>query len=306
MLGDASGSEPERLFLWRRGDIERPGTLPDFTILGDADGKNRCVRGIADPWLAVFTPKRPNNMAALVIPGGAYSVVMMDNEGYEVAAWLAEQGYHAFVLFYRLPGEGWADRARVPLADAQRAMRVIRGQAERCGFDAERVLAIGFSAGGHLCATLATCHARPAYPAFDRLDGLPARPWLSALVYPVITMSGPHALPVCQQLLLGDVHEEARHAAGAHNNVGRDTPDHFIVHAEDDGLVAVEHSLLFRDALRKRSIAVSTHLFPEGGHGFGLQRMADPSLALWPELMTRWVAAATERLAVREREAACG
>lgn len=293
---------PERIALWRKGDIEPPAGLGELSILGSVEQGGRCVRSIAEPWLDHFRPERPNGLAVLVIPGGAYSVVMMDNEGYEVAAWLAEQGFHAFVLFHRLPGEGWPDRARVPLADAQRAMRVIRARAERLGYDCDRVAAIGFSAGGHLCASLATGHGKKIYPAFDRIDGLSARPWLAALIYPVITMSGPAALPICYHLLLGEDGDQARAAASVENDVGGDTPDCFIVHAEDDELVRVEHALLFREALSRRSIPVTTHLFPHGGHGFGLRRMADGALALWPDLMVRWIMEQQARAIERARQ----
>lgn len=104
---------------------------------------------------------------------------------------MTEAGYTVFVLVYRLPGEGWPDRADVPLQDAQRAMRLIGGQADRYGFNASKVAAVGFSAGGHLAASLATGFAEPVYAARDDIDRLDARPAAVGLIYPVIAVERP-------------------------------------------------------------------------------------------------------------------
>src|SRR6185295_9944944 len=98
------------------------------------------------------------------------------NEGAELAPRLTARGYTVFVLTYRLPGEGWSPRSDVPLQDAQRAMRVVRMRARSYGLDTTRIAALGFSAGGHLAATLATRHAERSYAAVDGADELDARP----------------------------------------------------------------------------------------------------------------------------------
>ena len=143
------------------------------------------LRNVAKPDLRVFRPARPNGHALLVLPGGAYWFVSVANEGAELAQHMTDLGYTVFVLTYRLPGEGWAHRSDVPLQDAQRAMRLIRSQASRFGVQHRKISVLGFSAGGHLAATLATQHAEPTYTAIDAADGLSPRPFAAGLIYPV-------------------------------------------------------------------------------------------------------------------------
>ncbi len=134
------------------------------------------LRNVVKPDLHVFRPARANGHAVLVIPGGAYWFVSVANEGAELAERLTPLGITVFVLTYRLPGEGWKHRSDVPLQDAQRAMRVIRSSASRFGIDADKLSVLGFSAGGHLAATLATAHAEQTYARVDSADELSARP----------------------------------------------------------------------------------------------------------------------------------
>lgn len=144
------------------------------------------LRRTAMPTLNVFRPNRPTGEALLVCPGGAYVFVSAANEGVDVARTFTALGTTVFVLSYRLPGEGWADRANVPLQDAQRAMRLIRVRATTWGIRPDRLGVLGFSAGGHLAATLAVDHAERVYPAVDAADRESARPAYAGLIYPVI------------------------------------------------------------------------------------------------------------------------
>ena len=143
---------------------------------------DRWITGIARPELIVRRPAQPNGSAVLLIPGGGYGFLAYDNEGTSQAAWLNARGITAFILIYRLPGEGWNDRALVPLQDAQRAMRVIRAGARRYGIDPAKVATLGFSAGGHLAGSLATRHAEATYRPVDAADRLSARPDLAGLI----------------------------------------------------------------------------------------------------------------------------
>jgi acetyl esterase/lipase len=205
-----------------------------------------------------------------VLPGGAYAFISVANEGVQIAERLNALGVTVFVLTYRLPGEGWTARANVPLRDAQRALRVIRSRASQLGIDAGTVSIVGFSAGGHLAATLATRHAEHVYERQDDADDLSARPFAAALVYPVITMRPPWTHEWSRRQLLGEIPSEAdieRFSAELH--VDALTPPVFIVHAMDDGAVPIENSLRMMDALRAANRPVEAHLLLEGGHGFG-------------------------------------
>lgn len=282
----------ETIDLWPKGAPGMPASPFTETVnerSTDPQLTDRAVFGISRPCLAVFRPARSNGAAVMITPGGGYRWVVVDKEGYEMGRWLAARGYTVFVLFYRLPGEGWAAGPDVVLQDTQRAMRLIRHRAGEFGVDAERVAAMGFSAGGHACADLAARFDRPVYAPQDKADALSARPFLAAPIYPVIAMSAPAAHPGSREKLIGANADAAREAAySPHLNVPANAPPHFILHAEDDDVVPVDNALLLRAALRARGVAVETHLFTHGGHGFGLRKAMGKPVEAWPELFLAW------------------
>jgi acetyl esterase/lipase len=255
-----------------------------------ADWSPVFLRNVSTPDLRVFRPERPNGHALLVIPGGAYWFVSAANEGAELAPRMTARGVTVFVLTYRLPGEGWQNRADVPLQDAQRAMRVIRSQASQYGIDPNKVSALGFSAGGHLTATLATQHAEATYKPVDAADQHSARPFAAGLVYPVITMEKPWTHEQSRGLLLGDAPAESEVARrSAEKHVDASTPPVFTVHAMDDTAVPVENSLRMMDALRAAKRPVEAHLIQEGGHAFGVG-YPNTASAHWIDLFSTWLA----------------
>lgn len=265
------------------GDPALTDHIADRTRAGGL--RDRAYDRIRTPHMDVFRAARPNGAAVLITPGGGYARVVIDKEGYELAAWLQARGITAFVLFYRLPAQGWADRANVPLADAQRAIRLIRARAAEWRVDPARVATIGFSAGGHLCADGCTRFARTVYTPVDRADTLSARPMLSAPIYPVISMDPAIGHTSSRTHLLGNTPGAAAIAEHSPDRqVSAATPPCFLVHAEDDPVVPVENSLRFRAALKGAGVAVETHLFERGGHGFGLRGPAGH----WPDLWAAW------------------
>lgn len=251
--------------------------------------KDRAMHGITVPRMAVFRPAKPNGAAVLITPGGGYIRVVIDREGYEMARLLAARGYTCFVLFYRLPGEGWASGPDTPLIDAQRAMRLIRARAASYGVDPARVAAMGFSAGGHLCADLSARFDAPAYARVDAADALSARPFCSAPIYPVVSMSLPEAHKGSREAMLGKMPTAAQEEAHSPHRVLPDNPPpHFLCHAEDDPSVPVANTLMLRAALKAKGARVETHLFELGGHGFGLRLAQGKPVALWPEAWLNW------------------
>lgn len=278
----------ETIDLWPEGAPGSPAVPLMETVnerSTDPQLTDRAVFGISRPRMVVFRPAQPNGAAVLITPGGGYRWVVVDKEGYEMGRWLAARGYTAFVLFYRLPGEGWAAGPDVGLSDAQRAMRIIRSRAKTYGIDPERVGAMGFSAGGHLCADLGTRFAVKTYEPVDESDTLSARPTIAAPIYPVISMRAPEAHPGSREKLLGPAPaatEEQKHSP--HLQVPDNAPPFFVLHAEDDDVVPVENALLLRAALRAKNILVETHLFAHGGHGFGLRKAIGKPVEIWPEL----------------------
>ncbi len=282
----------ETIDLWPKGAPGMPAKPPVETVnerSTDPELNDRAVLGITRPRLAVFRPWRPNGASILITPGGGYSWVVVDKEGYEMAAWFAERGFTCFVLFYRLPHEGWAAGPNVCLSDAQRAMRLIRARAGNYGIDPARVCAMGFSAGGHICADLVARFDERVYAPVDAADRLSARPLVAAPIYPVVSMTAPVAHAGSRKNLIGENAGTAlEQAHSPHLNVKPNSPPCFLVHAEDDPAVPVENSLLFRQALKEKGIAVETHLFTEGGHGFGMRRATGKPAGVWPELFLAW------------------
>jgi len=278
--------EAERMALW-------PGGAPDVAQFDagavPAGWPASYRRAVREPELRVFRPARANGRAVVLIPGGAYWFVSFVNEGVDVARRLNEQGYTVFVLIYRLPGEGWRARADVPLQDAQRAVRWVRSKAADYRVDPATIAVIGFSAGGHLAATLATGHRERLAPGIDAIDGLDARPHAVALIYPVITMREPGTHGLSRQLLLGERPSTAAvERRSAERHVDATTPPLFQVHAIDDAAVPVQNSLEMLAAMRAAKRPVEAHLLQEGGHAFGVGRPDTPS-AQWLALFDAWL-----------------
>jgi acetyl esterase/lipase len=269
--------EAPRLALWPDGvpggDAFKAQSVP-------SDSPIVFVRNVDNPELRVFPAKRPNGAAILVIPGGGYTFVSIDNEGVQIAARLTALGYYAFVLTYRLPSEGWRNRADVPLADARQALRVIWSRAGHYGIDPSKVAALGFSAGGHLAATLAT----------DRKDAEDMSKLAAVgLIYPVITMGDRYTHVISRARLLGEkptqVEVERR---SPERHISSTTPPIFLAHAIDDSHVPVENSLMMLSAMRVAKRPVEAHFFQEGEHAFASGYAGTPT-SLWIATFALWL-----------------
>lgn len=290
LAGEVAG---ERLPLWPDGQVPgESGPARAARVVersADPARPDRFVDGIDAPYMIVHAPPHPNGQAVLVIPGGGYQRVVIDKEDSElVPDWVQRAGFTLFVLRYRLPQPG-RDR-QAALADAQRALRVVREQAARRGLDGDGVAVMGFSAGGHVAARLATAFDAPVYPARDGIDRLSARPARAVLVYPVIDM-GAHAHSGSRARLLGQQPDAA--LAGAYSvqqHVRADMPPTMLIHANDDHVVSVHNSEVMAKALAAAGVEHELHLFAHGGHGFGMRVPATATLASWPPLAQRWLA----------------
>lgn len=250
---------------------------------------DRYVTDIAQPLLTVFRPDKPDGSALLVAPGGGYRRVVIDKEGFEAARRLNGSGVTVFNLRYRLPFEGWADGADVPLQDAQRAMRLIRARAAEFAIDPRRVGVLGFSAGGHVAASLITRPDEPVYKPVDKWDQLDARPDFAGLMYPVISMVPPVAHAGSREKLLGaDPSEVQQVLYSPDRHVTANVPPTFLLLAADDKEVPPRNSLDMHAALRAAGVPSELHMFEEGGHGFGLRLIQGKPASIWPDLFLRW------------------
>lgn len=250
---------------------------------------DRYADQIGTPLLTVFRPAKPDGSAVLLAPGGGYIRVVFDKEGVECARRLSEAGVTVFVLRYRLPAEGWTRPADVPLQDAQRAIRLIRAHAGHYGLDPARVGVLGFSAGGHVAASLATRFGEKVYEPVDGADALDAGPNFVGLIYPVITMSD-QTHPGSRTCLLGtDPSREmvAKYSCEMHVSAGQ-APT-FLVYALDDGAVPpLGNGLAYYHALAAAHVPAELHAFAEGGHGFAIRLAKGKPCAVWPDLLLHW------------------
>jgi acetyl esterase/lipase len=239
----------------------------------------------------VYRAARPNGAALLIIPGGAYGIELLDREGIETARVFNRAGITCFILRYRLPGDGWAGGADVPLQDAQRAMRLIRAHAVQYSIDSRQIGVVGFSAGGHLAASLATRFTAEVYPHRDAVDAGDAKPTVVVLLFPIITM-GDGTDPGTRANLLGkNPSPEAILAYSCDKHVSPGTPPSFVCFAADDPVAPpLANGMAMYQALRAAGVASELHVFEQGGHGFGVWNAAGKPFAAWPQLFLQWAA----------------
>ena len=225
----------------------------------------------------------------VIAPGGGYGRLAFAPQGTSIAQWWQKRGVAGFVLKYRLSPDGY--RHPVPLLDAQRALRFVRSRAAEWNIDPTKIGMMGFSAGGHLAATLQTHYDEGAADAPDPVDTFDCRPDFAALIYPVITMKEGSTNRMSRDRLLGPAPEAALlESLSCETQVTPQTPPTILVHAQDDRIVKIENSRLMLAALQKAGVPCVLQEYPHGGHGFGListpQRPAPPG---WMEVVRDWL-----------------
>ncbi len=228
--------------------------------------------------------------AVVICPGGGYVRLAYDWEGLDIAKWLNSKGIAAIVLKYRLPiSKNNMVGYKSPLLDAKRAIRIVRYYASKWNIEKNKIGVMGFSAGGHLASTLGTHFDYGDSNASNEIDKMSSRPDFMVLGYPVITFTKPFMHRGSRNALLGENPDSS--LVNLYSNelqVKEDTPPTFIVHADDDGAVPVENSLVFYEALRQKKIPVEMHIYPEGGHGFGLA-LGRGHLESWTDRCIDWL-----------------
>ena len=244
------------------------------------------------PTLTVFEPQegRENGSAVIVLPGGSYTHLSGNVEGRQVADWFAARGFHAFVLSYRLPENGY--NLPVPLLDARRAVQTVRARARDYQIEPNRIVLIGFSAGGHLAALAATKFVAGKPEADDPVERVSSRPDYLVLGYPWIgaVTSDISDLSYCQLFNLMDHCDALRAEYSPEMFVTRETPPTFWFHTFNDPKVPMEQGLRFYEALVKAGVPAEAHVFASGPHGFGLGG-GDAVLDQWPGLLENWLRA---------------
>jgi pectinesterase len=238
------------------------------------------------PTLTPYFPlkEKATGAAIIVCPGGGYDHLAA-HEGAPIAEWLNSIGITAFVLKYRL---GPRYHHPAPLQDAARALRTVRARAAEWQLDPDRVGILGFSAGGHLAATIATHFDSGKTDAGDPIERMSSRPNLLILLYPVITMREKTHAGSKKNLLGENPSPQLIALLSNEEQVTKETPATFLVHTMTDTAVPVENSLMFAAALRKAGVALELHIYERGPHGFGLGGN-DPILSTWPARCADWL-----------------
>jgi len=234
-------------------------------ISSDTSNNVMRISEVSDPSFIVFEaePAHRNGAAVLICPGGGYQILAMDLEGYEIAKWLSKAGYTAFILQYRVP-----QKPEGALQDAQRALRLIRSEAANYKIEPDKIGIMGFSAGGSLSARACTRFNEKTYPTVDKADELSSRPSFAMLIYPAYLDNGPNKSLTPELTITSD------------------TPPMYIFQTADDPYC--NSALIMAGALRDAKVPVELHIYPKGGHGYGL-RKGSLAAETWTKLAENWL-----------------
>lgn len=268
----------EPIKLWSHGvpseaDLKLPKESRE--IRGDS---TEIMSNVSIPTLTMYPAPAGNNKGTtvLVCPGGGYNILAYSHEGSDVCKWLNEKGINAGLLKYRVPRRHKDDDAKkhvAPLQDVQRAMTMIRANADKWKLNRKKVGILGFSAGGHLSAMALTSDGKRTYSAEsapDESEGISCIPDFGILVYPAY---------------LGDKDDPV--ALSPELKVTETTPATFLIVAHDDRKY-VEGSPRFYIQMLKKNRPCELHIFAKGGHGFGMRKSGN-RVANWPQLALDWM-----------------
>jgi acetyl esterase/lipase len=276
-------AQNEVIELWKNGV---PNAISSADYQEFHDEKMDRIGKVSIPTLTVFIPEKPNGTSVIICPGGGYQFLAINKEGYKTAEWFNTIGITAFVLKYRLPSDEIMENKTIgPLQDAQESVKFIKRNAKKWNLNPDKIGILGYSAGGHLAASLSTKYDENVY---QTVDSVSAKPNFSLLIYPVISMANAITHNGSKNKLLGNAASTALvEQFSAEKHVNAQTPSTFLVHAIDDKAVVVENSINYFLALRKHNVISEMHLYQKGGHGFGLGKEATSEF--WTSHCEKWL-----------------
>ena len=230
----------------------------------------------------VYAPEKEadTHAAVIICPGGSYYHRSTKTETKDVAAWFTERGYHAFILKYRVAMDGYHHPAMIQ--DFQRAMQFVRENADKYGFDADKVGAIGFSAGGHLVTMAGAFGEENFLKELGIETSVSLKPAFVVPVYPVVTMQEPYVHKWSLHSLLGRAaSEETREKFSMEHQMTAAMPPVFLMACKDDPTVDYHNSVMLDDAMAKAGVSHQFVLLDTGGHGFGMNYGWGDTLYSW-------------------------
>lgn len=239
-------------------------------ILKDENGlTDRHISNVTEPTIHIYEPLVKNLKAAVIVcPGGGYSILSYDKEGVEICEWLKKQGVTAVLLKYRVPARMGQPRYLAALQDIQRAIRYVRFNAEKLNVAPDKIGVMGFSAGAHLSVMASTAYELNTYKPEDEMDKISPKPNFSILIYPAYL--GTKDFQPASEI-----------------KINKDVPPAIIVQTADDNSF-VNETLFYYSALRNAGANIEMHLYPSGGHGYGL-RSKVPALQNWNKRVEEWL-----------------
>ncbi len=266
------------LALWPAAAPGEKGDLPseaDTTKPTDglvAGKRVMRIGNVSQPTLTIFSPPKDQDSgtAVIVCPGGGYNILAWDLEGTEVCEWLNSIGVTGVLLKYRVPKRAGLEKHTAALQDAQRAVGLVRSRAKEFGINPNRLGILGFSAGGHLAAAASTNYDARTYEAIDDADKVSCRPDFTLLIYTAY-------------LTLKDDGDKL----APEMKVTTQTPPTFLAMSQDDP-VRVETALFYCLALKNAKVPSELHIYPTGGHGYGL-RPSEHAVTTWPARAAEWM-----------------
>jgi acetyl esterase/lipase len=279
-----AAAEPMVVEIW-------PGKVPDengdigperFRMSPALDRKQvevteptRMLTDVSKPSLTIYRPpkEKDTGTAMLICPGGGYWNLYWQLEGEEVATWLNSIGVTGIILKYRVPrrpDEPKGEPARRPLADAQRAVSLVRSRAAEWSIKSDRIGIVGFSAGGHLAIATATNFEKRTYVPLDDVDKVSCRP--------------DFAIPVYSGYLKAKDKDDL--APGL--SIPSGTPPVFLAHGGEDIISPPEHSVLMYLALKRAGVPAELHIYAGAAHDFGV-RKSDQPCSTWTESCAQWL-----------------
>jgi acetyl esterase/lipase len=259
---DAGKIDPEKFF-----ELKTKGK--PYEVAGKP---TKWLTNVTEPTLTIYRPAKDEDTGAavLIAPGGGYHNLGWDVEGEEIAAWLNSIGVTGIALKYRCPrrpGDAKGVLPIGPLKDAQRAVSLVRSKAKEWDIDPKRIGMAGFSAGGHLVGATCTNFEKRAYEPIDAVDETSCRPDFGIMCY-----SG---------------YFKVKDGLSPSVGTPAGTPPLFFMHASDDSVSEVEHSVTFYLALKRAKIDAELHVYASGGHGFGVR--AGSPCAGWTRNCADWL-----------------
>lgn len=245
------------------------------------------VSKVTEPAFQYFRVKEDNikRPCVIIYPGGGYTILASGHEGIDIAKFFNSIGVNAMVVKYRIPNDkAQNDKSIAPLQDAQQAILLAKTNANNWGIDDKKIGILGFSAGGHLAASLSSHYADVK---IDNPSKVSLRPDFQILIYPVITMKDFGHAGSKENLIGKDPTPEQIQYYSNELNVNEQTPPAFIVHAINDDAVPVQNAHVYDSALKANKVSSTLYLYEKGGHGFGMKNPT--ATEQWTTPLTAWL-----------------